>query len=694
MQQTDVPEAATARPSPQAQKRPRAEPATPPAEGSNGSASATFSNEPSATTPVLMGELVVDVDVLEAQSGAPQQQQQQQRPLVPADAPALVRPRVVSAAFTSPTAASRGAGMDSGGGAGSLAPPLAATLTSSTSAATFTDARRLKQPTLAAYGMVSDTAALKKELSERDGQIEELVHEVEALRGEVGRRNDQVHFLDGQCQQLQKKLEHFKSVMREEMLAAAQKDRSESRRVLYQKHFELGQTATWHSNGQTVWMEGDRVRSLYLTLADLNQKREEAEALKKAAQASVKQLARQEREREDSGAGAELPEALMAAQMEYQLRASEHAALTTTIAELTLKQAEIEHEKKAFVKEMRRINDEDTSEFLATPAIGEPERYVLMHLLGKGGFSEVWKAFDLVEGRYVACKIHHIRREWAAQTRTHYLLHAQRELDIMRALDHPHLTHLYDVFSRGDNMFISVMEYSHGMDLDTYLKRYRTFKEADARLIFLQIVDVLRYLASLDSPIIHYDLKPANILLHRDDPTILDVKITDFGLSKIIGTAREGPSDNPSIELTSQGTGTYWYLPPECFETSSTPRISSKVDIWSAGVIFYQMLYGKRPFAEGESQRRIWQEKLIVQSARALHFPDTPKVSDEAKGVIRGCLAFNESDRYDVAALSQNPYLFRTSRRSAPKTKSVAPSGGPLTSSLMPPPPSDTAAPL
>jgi tousled-like kinase len=63
-----------------------------------------------------------------------------------------------------------------------------------------------------------------------------------------------------------------------------------------------------------------------------------------------------------------------------------------------------------------------------------------------------------------------------------------------------------------------------------------------------------------------------------------DAKITDFGLSKIIDESHEGTS----MELTSQGAGTYWYLPPECF-VSGDARISSKVDVWSVGVIFYQV---------------------------------------------------------------------------------------------------------
>lgn len=78
------------------------------------------------------------------------------------------------------------------------------------------------------------------------------------------------------------------------------------------------------------------------------------------------------------------------------------------------------------------------------------------------------------------------------------------------------------------------------------------------------------------------------------------VKLTDFGLSKQV----EGSDEAGNMELTSQGAGTYWYLPPECFDTSSgAPKISSKVDVWSVGVIFYQCIYGKRPFGHGQSQQ-------------------------------------------------------------------------------------------
>lgn len=146
--------------------------------------------------------------------------------------------------------------------------------------------------------------------------------------------------------------------------------------------------------------------------------------------------------------------------------------------------------------------------------------------------------------------------------------------------------------------------------------------------------------------VIHYDLKPQNILFHKGE-----VKITDFGLCKI------QEADTTRIELTSQGLGTYWYLPPECFSESGNVSINSKVDVWSVGVILYEMVFGKRPFGDGMSQEKIATEKIILRST-ALQFPtQKTSVSQECKDFISKCLTYNMEARWSVSEAYLSPYI-------------------------------------
>lgn len=178
----------------------------------------------------------------------------------------------------------------------------------------------------------------------------------------------------------------------------------------------------------------------------------------------------------------------------------------------------------------------------------------------------------------------------------------------------------YDTIEIDKNSFCTVLELCSGPDLYTYLKLHKTLSERESRVIISQILSGLEYLNKLQKKIIHYDLKPQNIIFNH-----MEVKISDFGLAKIM----EDNSDK--IELTSQGVGTYWYLPPECFHVGgNAPGISSKVDVWSCGVILYEMLFGVRPFGHSMTQDRILKDGVII-NARKVEFPPKPVITDDCK---------------------------------------------------------------
>jgi tousled-like kinase len=162
--------------------------------------------------------------------------------------------------------------------------------------------------------------------------------------------------------------------------------------------------------------------------------------------------------------------------------------------------------------------------------------------------------------------------------------HALREYNIHKALDHPRVVKLYDVFEIDANSFCTVLEYCDGHDLDFYLKQHKTIPEKEARAIIMQVtidtfasfisstrarlsnlrfrsfarfkvVSALKYLNEIKPPIIHYDLKPGNILLTEGN-VCGEIKITDFGLSKVMDEENYNPDHG--MDLTSQGAGTYW----------------------------------------------------------------------------------------------------------------------------------------
>ena len=344
-----------------------------------------------------------------------------------------------------------------------------------------------------------------------------------------------------------------------------------------------------------------------------------------------------------------------AAHAEYVLSEEVHKSRVAIIRKeeeaIKTERESLEREKAAHIRALKRVRDEDGSRFNDHPVLGD--RYVLMNLLGRGGFSEVYKAWDSVEMREVACKLHQLNPQWSEERKRTYVRHAARECDIHKSLDHPHVVRLIDVFEVDSDSFCTVLELCTGDDLDARLKAQGSISEREARAILAQVFNGLAHMSSGPKRIIHYDLKPGNILF--DDAG--RVKITDFGLSKIMEERSIGFGADSGMELTSQGAGTYWYLPPECFETGpAPPKISSKVDTWSCGVILFQMIYGKRPFGHDMSQEQILHAGTI-RNAKEVEFPSKPSISPEGKAFITRCLAYKQSERPDVLEASQDPYM-------------------------------------
>ena len=307
----------------------------------------------------------------------------------------------------------------------------------------------------------------------------------------------------------------------------------------------------------------------------------------------------------------------------------------------------LEIEKSILIHEINLYNQESKCSFYQKkegwPLLGG--RYQVISLLGKGGYSEVYKAYDLENHMYVACKLHQLNQNWKEEVKDNYIKHTVRENQIHQEINHSKIVRHFDTIEIDNNSFCTVLEYCSGPDLATYLQRNRFIQEKEARIIITQILEGLEYLNKLPNKIIHYDLKPENIIFNN-----MEVKISDFGLAKIV------ESNTDRVQLTSQGVGTYWYLPPECFEEKKNVDISSKVDIWSVGVILFEMFFRKKPFGQNYTQDKLLKDR-VMQNAKVVEIPSKPNISEECKDFIRRCLAYHPEDRYDVFQALESPFI-------------------------------------
>ena len=201
-------------------------------------------------------------------------------------------------------------------------------------------------------------------------------------------------------------------------------------------------------------------------------------------------------------------------------------------------------------------------------------RYEIREVVGVGGMAVVYKAYDNVEDRIVAIKI--LREEFA--TNEEFLRRFRNESKAISLLSHPNIVKIYDV-SFGDLIQYIVMEYIDGITLKEYIERQGILTWKEAVQFTIQILRGLQH--AHDRGIVHRDVKPQNIIVLPDGT----IKVTDFGI------ARFARSEQKTI--TDKAIGSVHYISPEQVRGEATDE---KADIYSVGVMLYEMLTGKLPF--------------------------------------------------------------------------------------------------
>ena len=201
-------------------------------------------------------------------------------------------------------------------------------------------------------------------------------------------------------------------------------------------------------------------------------------------------------------------------------------------------------------------------------------RYEIREIIGMGGMAVVYKAFDNVENKIVAIKI--LKDEFSSNEE--FLRRFRNESKAIAMLTHPNIVDVYDV-SFGDLIQYIVMEYIDGCTLKEYIEREGILNSDDAVYFTMQILKALQH--AHDKGIVHRDVKPQNIMILPDGT----IKVMDFGI------ARFSRSDQRTI--TDKAIGSVHYISPEQARGEKTDE---KTDIYSVGVMLYEMLTGKLPF--------------------------------------------------------------------------------------------------
>lgn len=252
-------------------------------------------------------------------------------------------------------------------------------------------------------------------------------------------------------------------------------------------------------------------------------------------------------------------------------------------------------------------------------------RYEIHELLGVGGMAYVYKAYDNIEKRWVAIKI--LKEELAGNS--DFLRRFRNESKAIAVLSHPNIVKVYDV-SFGDRIQYIVMEYIDGITLKQYIEQQGEIKWREALYFTVQILRALQH--AHEKGIIHRDIKPQNIMLLEDGT----IKVTDFGIARF--------SQAETQTMTDKAIGSVHYIAPE---QARGGYINDKADIYSVGVMLYEMLTGQLPFVADNAVSVAIMQMQTEPTPPSRINPSIPKGLEE---ITMHAMEKNPAQRFPSAA--------------------------------------------
>lgn len=267
-------------------------------------------------------------------------------------------------------------------------------------------------------------------------------------------------------------------------------------------------------------------------------------------------------------------------------------------------------------------------------------KYRLVQPIGEGAMGEVWSGENQSTGERIALKliIASAKKNNLMDVRQRML----REARTCGKLQHPNIVRMLDVGETADGDPFLVLELLRGRTLAERLKDTRRIEPAVAARIGAEIANALAVAHA--AKIIHRDLKPANIFLHQEEGVPDEhfvVKVLDFGVSKHLDGHAEGPAT-----LTNVAVGSPVYMSPE--QVALQKDLDGRTDLWSLGIVLYEMLTGARPFTGnvGEVVRQIMFTRMQKVPAPSTKVRD---ISPDLDAVVLRCLESNRDKRFTDA---------------------------------------------